>query len=405
MNRTEMEQETVDDLPETIRRCRDICDLEDILDGIRIERPIALFGAGRIGVYISKLLHARNRNNLFFVSNHVSEIGNNVRNIPVRTITDLTCDTCILITSTYHGEIIESLIDAGKSKLIKNIKGIFDTSPLSDRDALDPFLLSSVALDIIKSCNLNCKYCNRMNPYRHGFYKSKDVVSWIENWKKILTPMSVVLIGGEPFLHPELDEIIIACREMGFGQSIYISTNGTLVDHAKEHLLKICKTYGVTVSVSNKFSKESEKYGTILRCIKRLELEGIKYRLHDQKAPYSWNKIYELNDLESPLPFCSKDVRRSFNCAGKHFYTICENQFHRCPYIMAAKLAYKEGILDSQWCFLEKEPLLAADSSPADLAMHLTSGPFQSCKMCPEEDFFIHHEQYADCNRDISNKY
>lgn len=401
-----MEPKTADDLPKRIRRCRDIDDLNDILGGIRTDRPIALFGAGRIGVYISKLLQDRKRDKLFFVSNNPSEIGTSLRSIPVRSTNDLTCDSSLLITATYHGEIIESLIDAGKAKFIKNIKGIFDTAPLADANSPDPFSLNSVALDIVKSCNLNCKYCNRMNPYRKGFYKPEDIVSWIENWKKILKPVNIVLSGGEPFLHPELVEIIVACRETGFGQSIGIATNGMLINCANERLLKTCKKHHVVVLISNKFPKKSEEYGTILRGIEKLESEGIEYRLHDQKAPYAWNKVYELNDSGRPMPYQSTNIRRSFNCTGKHCYTICENQFHRCPYIMAAKLAYQEGILDSQWRFLENEPLLQPNSTPADLAMHLASGPFLSCKMCTEEDFFINHEQIEVVRtQDIVNEY
>lgn len=91
-------------------------------------------------------------------------------------------------------------------------------------------------------CNLNCSYCYEHNKYSK--INSEDKVlefiefiyrkTFIENGKN--SKVNFHLIGGEPFVHPELIELICAqALEMNnyYGiynlPSIYISTNGTLI--------------------------------------------------------------------------------------------------------------------------------------------------------------------------------
>ncbi len=84
----------------------------------------------------------------------------------------------------------------------------------------------NVFLHILTACNLRCRHCY-INPKQHGI-RMLPAAEAIE-WLRLLADSgaNLVLLGGEPTLHPDLPEIIRAARSMGYG-SITVDTNGYL---------------------------------------------------------------------------------------------------------------------------------------------------------------------------------
>lgn len=78
-------------------------------------------------------------------------------------------------------------------------------------------------------CNLRCSYCHNPELVIEEFDKEHSVsenelLRFLEGKKKKLD--AVVITGGEPLLHPDLEELILKIREMGF--LIKLDTNGLL---------------------------------------------------------------------------------------------------------------------------------------------------------------------------------
>ncbi|MFO7963913.1 MAG: radical SAM protein [Desulfobacterales bacterium] len=86
----------------------------------------------------------------------------------------------------------------------------------------------NVFFHILTQCNLKCEHCY-INPKQHG--DNKLSLNVIENWLSILKEgrkdANLVLLGGEPTLHPELPTIISIARQMGYA-TITLDTNGYL---------------------------------------------------------------------------------------------------------------------------------------------------------------------------------
>ncbi len=84
-------------------------------------------------------------------------------------------------------------------------------------------------LDITTRCNLACPVC-----YINATAKGKDLS--LEDIKRILHQMKtttpdthLVLIGGEPTIHPQFFEILAAVREAGLMKRCYMATNGLML--------------------------------------------------------------------------------------------------------------------------------------------------------------------------------
>lgn len=94
----------------------------------------------------------------------------------------------------------------------------------------------NVFFHILTRCNLRCKHCY-INPDQHG--KTIVPLSTVKQWMKAFASekdvSNLILIGGEPTLHPELHLCIKAARKMGYG-SITVDTNGFFFNRILEKI-------------------------------------------------------------------------------------------------------------------------------------------------------------------------
>lgn len=81
---------------------------------------------------------------------------------------------------------------------------------------------------ILTGCNLKCRHCY-INPVQHG--TATLPLATIADWLKVFAdrgkPANLILLGGEPTLHPDLAAVIKTARQLGF-VSVTVDTNGYL---------------------------------------------------------------------------------------------------------------------------------------------------------------------------------
>ena len=87
---------------------------------------------------------------------------------------------------------------------------------------------ANVFLHVLTRCNLRCRHCY-INPEQHG--RVRLPIRRIESWLAVVAGRSpganLVLLGGEPTLHPDLPRAVRSARRLGYG-SVTIDTNGYL---------------------------------------------------------------------------------------------------------------------------------------------------------------------------------
>ena len=92
--------------------------------------------------------------------------------------------------------------------------------------------LDSLILFVTNACNLSCGFCC----YADNLNQTKDIS--FENLLKLsqtMPPFRALLVsGGEPFIRPRLDEIMLAFCRNNHIQSIYIPTNGWYLDRTAD---------------------------------------------------------------------------------------------------------------------------------------------------------------------------
>lgn len=99
----------------------------------------------------------------------------------------------------------------------------------------------------IRRCNLECGYCNEYDDYS----KPVPVETMLHRVDKLadLGTTVVTLSGGEPLLHPELDQIIARLRKRGVIAGMI--TNGYLLNAQRIHRLNDAGLDHMQISIDN----------------------------------------------------------------------------------------------------------------------------------------------------------
>lgn len=91
-------------------------------------------------------------------------------------------------------------------------------------------------------CTLRCKNCCNLIPYvRPLSYDARKIINNLAYVTKDIVVETLQIQGGEPFTHPQIDEIILSCIQNPNIKRIEIASNETIFPNDKT--LKIIKEY------------------------------------------------------------------------------------------------------------------------------------------------------------------
>ncbi len=149
-----------------------------------------------------------------------------------------------------------------------------------------PFLSAPTSVDlfITSRCNLNCAHCFS-NSEDHGVHElSVEEIESILDQLETLGVLELRINGGEPLLHPRINEILMTLKQRRLRKVIL--TNGTQLDEEKARLLKESETTP-TISVDDSSAEGHDLFrgveGSFQRTIEALKLlqkHGVEYGIN-----------------------------------------------------------------------------------------------------------------------------
>jgi|SRR5215216_1131523 len=168
-----------------------------------------------------------------------------------------------------------------------------DSIPITNNFRLSAPLM--VWFEITRSCNLPCKHCYvAAGEPRRDELSTAEILNTLDQLKECGV-FALVLVGGEPMLHPDFAEILDYAHELGF--VISIATNGTLIT---QDLIDKLPREECIVSVSldgKKFQKEMRVLSTFEDIQERLMLlksNGIKTALMATTTSRNIDEVEEI---------------------------------------------------------------------------------------------------------------
>ena len=217
-----------------------------------------------------------------------------------------------------------------------------------------PFLSAPTTLDlfITSRCNLNCVHCfsdmedNALHDLSHSELES--IFDQLESMRVF----EVRINGGEPFLHPEIDKILVSLEKRRFRRVIL--TNGTMLDEKKVRLLKRTNTIP-TISMNDSNPEGHDAFtgveGSFDKMIKTLRLlqknqmqYGINTCLHNKNIE-RYEEIIKLAIKYDAFRIAFLDLKLTGRMKHhKEWIPTYEEYEKQIPRLAIARLKYKRKI-------------------------------------------------------------
>ena len=243
--------------------------------------------------------------------------------------------------------------------------------------------LNQLDLDIVPGCNLRCQHCTRLSPYRKGYVPVEKIVHWSETWSKKIRPNVVALLGGEPFLHPDLPTVVRESRRIWSDSRINVLSNGLLIPQASQEIFDVLKETKCHVHVSDHSGIDLQREKVLAGC-ERLKENGISYDLSSDNK--SWLALHQYDAHGTPSPCQSIPRTAWLNCLGKYCPLLTNNLLYKCTILGSIIDGVNEGSLSGQ---LWKEALtlnaLTPDADAATILKYFRIQEIQGCTICPDK--------------------
>jgi len=246
-------------------------------------------------------------------------------------------------------------------------------------------------IDIVHGCNLRCAQCSHFSPYRSGLVAKEDIIDWLESWGKKIHSDIINLLGGEPFLHPDLAEIVRESSRIFPNSNLEITTNGLLLPRVDFAVFEVLRKANVKVIVSD-HSGNDIPYRQVLDSMNILRKQNVQHMLRNSNR--LWHASCRWTEDNVPVPFQS-NLRRAWTaCDAKDCKSLVDNKLYKCSILANIAKSVEEGVLSSSlWQAALTYKPLTLDSTVDEIAVHLNTNEIPECSNCPEQLLFVENKQ------------
>jgi len=347
--------------------------------GVNMQK-LAIFGADKMGKSTKKLVDLKYSNEyklVYFVDNDTSKQGTLIESIPVISTEKLlelykensiNC-VAVCIVKPYG---IEFLLTQHKIPLIRiESIGIFSlTTPSINNDSRPQ--LPQLETHISNHCNLKCKGCSHYSNTEK--YPPFPTIDSFEKDIERLTQLfwnveKFFLMGGEPFLNPELPKFMSLTRQYFPISNIQVISNGLLICKQNPNIWESFLKYDIGIEISS--------YPPTLKLLTNIESILKKYGVKYTIRPPITHFIAVLTKTTSNNPMKSRKVCLQNSCT-----IFLNGKIAKCPCILLADAInqYCSDFYSNQADIID---IHDASITGKDI-LEKISGPANFCKYCSE---------------------
>lgn len=237
----------------------------------------------------------------------------------------------------------------------------------------------SITLVINQKCSLKCKCCTSyMNEYpidKRINVPTERILDDIDKFFEAMDSIgTVTVMGGEPFMHPDLSMIIKKLTSKNNFGLISIATSGTWPIRAEQ--LKGLQDKRINVSFSNYEQSISENQKKVMyENINLLKEHGIAYTvgiyLPEWQIP---STLYDLGESEEVM------IQKKTNCAPPgRCMQVKNGKLHPCDFGTAV---YSLGIADYETDYVDIEHSKGPEDLRAKIFAYIDQPYYRVCGHC-----------------------
>lgn len=249
----------------------------------------------------------------------------------------------------------------------------------SRSENVEPLHMFSITLIINQRCSLHCKCCTSyMNEYPVEARKDvplerieKDIDLFFDAMDSVGT---VTVMGGEPFMHPDLSKIIkklLSKKNFGI---VSIATSGTFP--IKDEQLEGLDDPRVNVSFSNyEHAIAPGQVDLMYKNIEKIKAKGISYTVGVTIPEWSVpSTLYDLGDSEERMIAKKKGCIQPPRCMQ-----VKNGKLHPCDFGTAL---YSLGIADYEMDYIELDKAGSTDELKQQIRDYIDQPYYRTCGHC-----------------------
>ena len=254
-------------------------------------KKIAIYGAGDFGQMIYENLKGSHEVKVIaFIDNYVKD---GERKLPVWSMADLKAriqNIDVIWTAVINEGVLEEIVLSLYEAGVKNVGiprpdsydklksgGDINDEDILYLDLLQKAFMGRLEFHVCDVCNPNCKGCSHFAPiFTGGFVLPQNFKKQIERAAEKFHISCLRLMGGEPFLHKQLGEIVKIAGDLLPDTRLEIVTNGLLLmgitgeiwDIIKENRATLCISfYKPTFQIKDKLKDYLEDKGVAYKFV------------------------------------------------------------------------------------------------------------------------------------------
>jgi len=249
-----------------------------------------------------------------------------------------------------------------------------------------PIAIPSLSIEIAKSCNLSCDGCNHFSNLSglKSLLTADDVAENIVPWATHLAPAVFRVVGGEPFICPDILASLSVIHKTFPAARIDIFTNGLLLKNDKfdDEFGASLASLGAGIRVSV-HSLEPSFLDRLKPVRDKLKHWHKQYKLGFEFADAVTTWTWPYKHIDGKIhPYADNDQRRSWDkCVGKWCKQIYNGKIYKCQLT-----AYLQDVIDklddSFLPYLQYSPI-APTASPEEMAVFFSREDEWACAACP----------------------
>ena len=108
-------------------------------------------------------------------------------------------------------------------------------------------------INIADHCNLNCQCCNHFSPIASETFVNLDILEKdLERINELYGKSvgHVMLLGGEPLLHPQINEVLKITRKFLPNAKLNLATNGLLLPKMDDEFWRLMKEFDISLDAT-----------------------------------------------------------------------------------------------------------------------------------------------------------
>jgi GTP 3',8-cyclase len=143
----------------------------------------------------------------------------------------------------------------------------------------------SLEVHIVDHCNLRCWGCCSLSPYLPRWcIDPSELERDLHLARGCVAPQYLKLVGGEPTLHPAIDDCLAIARRSVVAPVVSVTTNGLLLTRTSDRFWRLVQALTISLYPSPRLPDET--------------IAWIKRRAEEHQIPVNWKRQDEFVDMD-----------------------------------------------------------------------------------------------------------